>query len=202
MSIEQRSLAVDFSGNLSTPQFHNEIKANADIGPLFTGISTDDDNINIVFSGNLQPTQIANLNVLIHNHVPVETIPKINFTRVQPIIKKITGTKLTEDAIFLYQGSKISGKINSIECIAKSTKKLCPFRVRLLSTCQNKQIMNKTIVVDDFQVVDIGDISQANIPETPTILTFDVKNEDPDNTIYIEEFIVYHGNENLNGSIL
>ena len=69
MQTYTKSLASDFSGNLSIGQFNQEIHANVGIPATFC-INLDGDVVDIIFSSGLSAPEIIVLDGLISAHTP------------------------------------------------------------------------------------------------------------------------------------
>lgn len=193
----QKSLANDFGGNWNPSQFHKEIQNNTDLSAIFIGLSfvVDNDNIDIIFSADPNPSQLLALNGVIAAHVPVFIKGKIQYYMAYPIHRIITFNQYTLVARFSYGGSDKMGLIDYIEVLSYLNDSSESYSIKVTDARSFRTLAERTNINNtDFISQDVGAIT--NIPTGPSVLELYIKKNGTNDSIevQIDEIKVYHGN--------
>jgi len=191
-----KSLSSDFSGNLKSEQFHQEI-LDSSITTSLNGINVTGNVVEIEFDGTLDAGETTTLNTLISNHVPDNSPSKKNFFTFDPRTSDTTATSYkTIRSSFKYAGSDEIGVINYIEIIGYKDSSPTSYAVRVYDVTNNNILAEKTGLTNtEEEIIDLGSIS--NIPTQSAILEIQAKRvggNGNNKRVYIEHVVIYHGN--------
>tara|TARA_R110001599_G_scaffold287650_2_gene490240 strand:+ start:827 stop:1417 length:591 start_codon:yes stop_codon:yes gene_type:complete len=168
--VKTYTIPIHFSGIApNIAQLGDEIEASVDITTSFLGITTEYDDVNILFSLEISPTENTALDNLVGAHVPI-FIPNTN--SILPIMPRTTNIRKTtyqRVATFRFPGSTFA-RANSISHMDIGATS---YDIRITDKDNGQVLLTRNLTNTEESRQDLGVLS--NLSTTETILQVYVK---------------------------
>jgi hypothetical protein len=184
-------MSTDFPGGLYSYQLRLEIE-HSSITTAVAYILTNDDTVSIVFTDELSTDELAALNTLIADHVPLQN--KEVMLDYYPAVISTSSTDFMKLGRFQHAGLINVGAINGIDLVSNMDEGATSFTVRIICRDDNrivceKTFTNTTAAINTFSADDI--VYQPLKPSLFEVLCKVSNSSSSKKYAYIEEIKVW-----------
>lgn len=183
----------DFINSIDLERLNLEVKLIFPGKSFFITINSSANKVRVTFTVSLDGSEKTILGGIMANHNANGDPLRVNFFRVYPEIRKSSYSYWFTVATFTYLGSDRIGSINYIDVISKRQNSLSDYNLRVVDISKGKIICSVgNLDNDSYQLTSLGVIS--NVPSTESIMEVQVKTDNNQNAVFLQEIQVYYDN--------
>lgn len=188
-TVYTKSLAADFSGNLRSDQFHEEVEAELGIVPNILSVTVTADVVNITFDTALSAGEETTLDGLISAHTPDNSPDIIAEQTLIPTITKYSTTFYTRVLSYIYKPTQV---LEYIKVISYQDTPVTSYDITVSDVTNNNQIALANFVNTSQQINDLGTLT--NIPESEAIFEMYIRKTggSENDNVHIESVVLYY----------
>ncbi len=187
MSTYTYSLAVDFSNNLNSSQFHGEIDADPGIVPILQAVNVTADVVDVVFDSALSAGEKTTLDGLVAADVPIIIGKSIQVIFVG---NKVTYTVYFNLSNYTFDPDLIN-TVNHIEAITEMNSGGTSYSLRVMDRNSSNTVAEMTGQSNTTPtIIDFGTIS--NVPTSDAIFELHAKVADTNTTLTVKSWTIIY----------